>query len=496
MTGQAGMAPYAVDSTVTHLHGGKVPWTADGHPVRVPGQRTILGHGESAAYTYPNDQPGTTLWFHDHVMGSTAANVYAGLAGIYLVRSTDPDETALGIPVGDQHEISLLLGDRSFAADGTVIYGAAFGATDPPAGRPYHTDDQAPEFKGDTIIVNGAVWPHLDVERTPYRFRVVNAASSRFFKLVLRADLTPGTPGTTSDIVADVTTALPIVQIGGDGGFLPVPYRTDDPGGPGAVLLGPGERADLLVDFGAYPQGTRLLLCNEVAAESDNPNGEWPPFTTSLEGNGGDMTVTVTQPQVGGQLPTAWVMQFRVGAAPRRTRSMPTLDFTGSPQIGAALDALRAAAAAVVAPRQFRISEVDQGQEPAQPQIQSTTWLGWYAPRLGQPADHVHRDDVEIWELTNVSPDTHPMHLHLVQFLVQSRENVDGTPVARPGGAADGVDPAERGWKDTLRCGTGQRTRFAVRFTGYEGRSVWHCHILEHEDMGMMRPLFVLPPKP
>ncbi|MCA9298654.1 MAG: multicopper oxidase domain-containing protein, partial [Phycisphaerales bacterium] len=224
--------------TVTHLHGGHVPAEYDGYP-----EFTDLP-GEMSEYVYPNDQDAATLWYHDHALGITRLNVYLGLAGFYLVR--DDVEDALGLPSGS-YEIPLVIQDRTFNSDGSLFY-------------PGPWQDH---FFGDTILVNGKVWPYLDVDRGKYRFRVLNGSNSRTYTLALDDGAT-------------------FYQIGSDGGLLeaPVPLTT--------LTLAPAERADLVIDFASYAPGTEIVLENSAPA----------PFP-------GDPGV--------GVVPN--VMQFRVGAA-------------------------------------------------------------------------------------------------------------------------------------------------------------------------------------
>jgi spore coat protein A, manganese oxidase len=208
----AGDAP----RTVVHLHGGHVEAASDGYP-----EDTTLP-GEANLYVYPNLQLPATLWYHDHAIGITRLNVMMGLAGFYLLR--DPFEQALGLPAG-AYEVPLAIQDRSFAADGSLEYPAAW----------------EEDFFGDTILVNGKVWPFLDVARGKYRFRVLNGSNSRTYELSLSNGAT-------------------FHQIGTDGGLLaaPVPLTL--------VRLSPGERADLVVDFAPYAAGTEILLMNSAPA--------------------------------------------------------------------------------------------------------------------------------------------------------------------------------------------------------------------------------------
>jgi FtsP/CotA-like multicopper oxidase with cupredoxin domain len=206
----AGAAP----RTVVHLHGGKVAQKDDGYP-----EETFLP-GESRTNFYANIQPPATIWFHDHALGITRLNVYMGLAGLYLVR--DPIESALGLPSG-ANEVSLVIQDRTFRADGSLVYPAAW----------------EEHFFGDTIVVNGKVWPYLIVRQGKYRFRVVNGSTSRTYRLAL-------------------SSGANFQQIGTDGGMLAAPVPLTP------LTLMPGERADLVIDFAPYASGTQILMTNSA----------------------------------------------------------------------------------------------------------------------------------------------------------------------------------------------------------------------------------------
>ena len=201
---------------VTHLHGGHVPPASDGHP-----EDTLLP-GESDLYDYPNQQLPATLWYHDHALGITRLNVYLGLAGMYLLR--DSVEEALGLPAGE-HEVPLVIQDRAFRADGSLEYPATW----------------QEHFFGSKILVNGKVWPYLEVERGKYRFRILNAANARTFRLAL-------------------DDGAGFHQIGTDGGLLPAPVALN------RLTLTPAERADVVIDFAGYAPGTVLRLVNDAPA--------------------------------------------------------------------------------------------------------------------------------------------------------------------------------------------------------------------------------------
>ena len=200
--------------TVVHLHGGHVPAAFDGYP-----EATFLP-GAEAVYDYPNAQRAATLWYHDHALGITRLNVYLGLAGFYLIR--DPVEGALGLPAGE-FEIPLVIQDRSFNPDGSLRYPAVW----------------QDHFVGDVILVNGKVWPYLNVKQGKYRFRILNGANARTYRLGL-------------------SPAAPFQQIGTEGGLLPAPVSRD------TITLGPAERADVVVDFAGYAPGAEVRLVNSA----------------------------------------------------------------------------------------------------------------------------------------------------------------------------------------------------------------------------------------
>ncbi len=208
---------------VTHLHGGHVPAAVDGYP-----EATILP-GEQTTYVYPNNQPAATLWYHDHAMGITRLNVIMGLAGFYLLQ--DAVETGLGLPSG-QFEIGLAIQDRSFNPDGTIQYPAAW----------------MEHFFGDKILVNGKVWPYLNVKKGKYRFRMLNGSTSRVYTLAL-------------------SNGAPFWVIGDEGGLLPRPLNRT------TLTITPGERLDVVIDFQPYSNGTEIILQNSAPAPYPGPPG-------------------------------------------------------------------------------------------------------------------------------------------------------------------------------------------------------------------------------
>src|SRR5665647_508641 len=235
---------------VTHLHGGETEPPSDGYPEALftAGEAIIGPHFKKSRYHYVNDQESTTLWYHDHALGLTRLNVLMGLAGGYIIR--DPhnplDKKHSVLPRG-RFDIPLIVQDRSFNDDGSLAY-PSNGVN--PNIHPYWV----PEFFGDTIIVNGKVWPNLNVEPRQYRFRIVNGSNARFYNLMF-------------------SNGMPFIQIGTDGGYLPKPVQLV------SLLISPGERAEILVDFSQLPPGTKLIMTND--ANAPFPGGDPPdPGTT------------------------------------------------------------------------------------------------------------------------------------------------------------------------------------------------------------------------
>ncbi|HEU5058011.1 MAG TPA: multicopper oxidase domain-containing protein [Kofleriaceae bacterium] len=379
--------------TVVHLHGGHVAAESDGYP------EDAYPPGEELTYDYPNWQPAATLWYHDHALGITRLNVYLGLAGIYTVR--DDAEAGRGLPSGE-YDIPLVIQDRSFNPDGTLQYPAMW----------------MEHFFGNTILVNGRVWPYLAVDRGKYRFRVLNGSNARFYRLALADDSAFQVVGTdTGRLAAPVTVA--------------------------SILLAPGERAELVIDFAGYDPGTRVRLVNSAPAPFPGTPGE-------------------------GVVPN--VMQFRIGDAAGHTGA---IDDTPA-DIGS-LDPSDAAEE-----RDFELARVDDDCGGARWLINGKEWDEVSEqPRLGT---------VEIWRFVNRSGFAHPMHMHLVSFRLLDRQEfavLDGE--IQPLGDPVPPAPEEDGWKDTVLVAPNQMVRVIARFEDFAGRFPYHCHMLEHEDHMMMR---------
>jgi spore coat protein A len=437
----------------------------------------------TASFVYPNDQRATTLWYHDHTLGMTRLNVYAGPAGFWLIRG-GPDDVVLdsrdestailpgpapGVgddPLGEYGEIPIVVQDRSFNADGSLFYPDTRAFFDEFEG-PYIPDSPLspiwnPEFFGNMMVINGFTWPYLEVEPRRYRFRLLNGCNSRF--LILQFEH----PG------------VEVWQIGAEGGFLPVPVRLNDypypgsTGGGATVLMGLAERADVIVDFSAAA-GTSFRLLN---LGPDEPFG------------GGEIGLDFdpSDPDSTGQ-----VMEFRVSAG-------PVADPTTPPQY-LQLPAITSVGPANIT-RHLSLNEESYGDVEEEPPVAAL--LGLYDPEGDEDeeaesllwSDSITEnpgvEDVEEWVMYNVTEDAHPIHVHLVQFEVLGREAIGGGPSVA---GSNGPLPWETGFKDTVIAYPGEVTRVRAQFDT-EGFYVWHCHIVEHEDNEMMRPFHVGPIPP
>ena len=465
---------------VTHLHGGVTPSDSDGF-VTAWFTKSELKKGSdftSSTFEYFNAQLATTLWYHDHTLGMTRLTVAAGLAGAYLLRDRN-DPIAPLLPAG-RFEIPLLIQDRAFNDDGSIHFTQV---GDNPDIHPYWD----PEYFGDTIMVNGKVWPRLRVDRRQYRFRIINASNARFYNLKL-------------------SNGMSFTQIGGDGSYLPAPATLTE------ALIAPAERLDILIDFSNLRAGTKIILQNTA-------NQPFP---------GGDPN----DPDTTGQ-----VMRFDVQdtsavhphALPARLIDIPTLVETEG----------------IGNPKLFTLNEHESDAgEPLEVLIDGQRF---HSPITEQP----RVGTTEAWYFQNLTEDAHPVHIHLVEFQLEDRQdidvdrfkayweslngatlplnhatmraNVEDAVVFPPGtpardfltGAPEPPSPAESGWKDTFVAPPGQVTRVRIRFAPQYTKEadlvpgfnpfpfdstagpgyVWHCHILDHEDNDMMRPMKMTPPE-
>jgi spore coat protein A, manganese oxidase len=416
---------------VVHVHGAHVQPQFDGLPDQ------WFTPGNSVTNTYPNAQRGANLIYHDHAMGVTRLNVYAGLIGGFVI--VDPAEAALGLPSG-KFDVPLVIQDKTFNRD----------STSPKFGQLVYPAKWVPEYFGTAITVNGMAWPYEKVKPRKYRFRVWNGANDRFFNFRF-------------------SNGMKFWQIGTDGGLLAHPVELHH------LLLGPGERADLVVDFSAQ-RGRSIVLGNN--ASTPYPGGD--PVTKNA----------------------SKVMQFRVSNA--------MVDDSGRLPRTLSTDIPTAASMAANAAqtRDITLSEVPDlsHPDPAEPNAYEPMPL-LEGKSYMDPVDITPKlGTTEVWRYVNTTMDMHPMHEHDVMNRIVARvpfnveaywhDQVKGrlkNLEAYFTGPPEPAKPNENGWKDTVQCPPGYVTEVVMTFNDYVGTYVLHCHILSHEEHDMMRPFEVIP---
>lgn len=594
----AGAEPGITENrTAVHLHGGAVPWFSDGGPfgffdaagnkgisfvnnaVLRPNDLTVKAN--EAEYYYPNNQSARLMWYHDHAMGITRLNAYAGIASAYIIR--DKFEAGLakdfGLPgfvEAGGRELPLIFQDKIFQNGITTTEiealpfpGAVTGlgnlwypyeydlnrwANDPLAPKAPPTS-VVPESYGDTMLVNGTAFPKATIEPRRYRFRILNACQARVLNLQLYEE------SATTPNVPDFTKPGPNwTVIGTEGGFLAkavsVPSarlttfgdamggRFVDPAAPGgSLIVAGGERLDLVVDFNGMA-GKKYILFNDAPAPY--PNGAPENDYLKLDGTGPDTSI---------------LMRFEVGLdlinpatrKPFIPKDKPWLITATTPLAGhgdAKIDPPLAGSAAAtpvtklswntattaplpiptragVTVRQLTLNETFDANGrliqmlgtnvATSPGDFSRPYFDQKSLTLSAATETPLAGAIEVWQIANTTGDTHPIHFHLANAQILSREAFDWqtflnsatsantvvTPVAIPG-TLRGPEATELGWKETIKMHPGEVTTVIMQFnlpkvpfavppsprTG-GNEYVWHCHILEHEEHDMMRTLVV-----
>jgi spore coat protein A len=436
----------------------------------------VWGNG-FATFQFPNANRASTIWYHDHALGMTRLNVYAGPAGFYIIRGGPAGDDAVidtrtntqavlpgPAPKADDpfppnktyYEIPIAIQDRAFNNDGSLFYPNTREFFDSFLG-PYIPETDVspiwnPEFFGNMIMVNGNTWPFQTVERRRYRIRFLNGCQSRF--LMLDFSQIPN---------------VEVWQIGNEGGLLPAPVNlTADHGN--RLLMGLAERADLIVDFTNVLEGNYVLgnVC------PDEPFGGGEP----------GVDFDFADPDTTGQ-----IMEFRVVSANAPDPTTPPM-YLQLPAIAPLpventirpLALLEMMSMVHDGPAEAMLGTVDASGMPMHHM--------WSDPITENPSV----GDTEVWEFYNFTADAHPMHVHEVTFEVVNREGLmldplTGEPV-RPvqlSGNVRSPEAWESGLKDTVIAYPGEVTRIKAKFD-VPGQFVWHCHIVEHEDNEMMRP--------
>jgi spore coat protein A len=438
LSGVANWKKYGVP-VVTHLHGGHSEAVSDGGPLSwftpffiKTGPEFVKGQKEP--FNYGNDQDAATIWYHDHALGITRLNVYAGLAGFYLI--TDDQEQQLKathkLPA-DEYDMGLAIQDRMFTADGQLFYPSKLEDSDD------SLSSIIPEFFGNFILVNGKTWPVLNVEPRQYRFRILNGSDSRFYNLFLSRNLS-------------------FWQIGSDQGLLTSPVLMNQ------MLLGPGQRKEVIIDFSDPALwGQTIILRNN--AKSPYRKGE----TVDPNTTGRIMAFRVDKPLNG---------NIALSVLPAKFHSPITPLLQNGPT------------------RKLLLAERNDDKERIEPMLGTVD--GGAFDFDDPITENIKLNDTEIWEIYNTTVDAHPIHLHLVKFQVISRQKFNGTvdPETKKLtniqllGQPQLSNLDQEGWQDTKVMFPGEVTRIIAKFDR-TGKYVWHCHILSHEDHDMMRPFVV-----
>lgn len=373
--------------TNIHWHGLTLPENMDGHP------KDIASSPGSFNYVLPIQQRGGTYWYHAHPHGATARQVFMGLAGMFIVN--DNEEAALNLPSGD-YEVPLIIQDKRFS-------GKNFDYTP--------SDEEIMSgYLGETIIVNGIHSPFLNVASTWYRMRLLNGSTARVYNVAF------------SD-------GLEFHIIGSDGGLLQYPEQVS------SILLGPGERIDVVVDFSNLSVGKEVFLVSNKFSKYNE------------QGRQGFK-----------------IMKFKVDRSESTNFELPSMLSTITPLNPAQ-----------VKTRRFDIAATIDGEGGGHGGTRRHPING-KTFEMDRVDETVEAGSIEVWEFDNTAGDEiHPMHIHGVQFQVLERT-----------GGRNQIIASEKGWKDTVLVMPGEKVKVIMTFPMYKGVFVFHCHNLEHEDDGMM----------
>jgi len=484
---------------VPHVHGGKNDSQFDGNPEYFysPGYGVTGPRWADKKYLYGgpdwNDVAGM-MWYHDHALGITRLNVYAGLAGFFPLRDDSDSGQAdnlLGLPA-DPYELGFAVQDRMFWDTGELFYSAfpgdpfyddfitGEGVVLPEADFPGGGPTALAEFFGDHMMVNGFTWPKYSVESRQYRVRFLNGTDSRFMRLKFKV-----VPAGVTDPAAGYD--LPFLVIGSDQGLRATAAEINE------VDFLPGERLDVIVDFKNVPAGSRVIVENLLG---DSPfGGDLPAAEDLFPDRRTDrvMAFDVVKPFDNAILDTnvydGMALVDRT-AIPKATKVRKLALFEGTDNLGRLQPLLGTAEP---------VTDVTGNSADGS--------LAWFQPITENP----DLGATEIWEFYNATGDAHPVHLHLVHFEVMNRQRFSANVIEQPTPQHDGTvgvgfrlekvktkgrklapDASEETRRDMVMALPGEVTRVKMSFQK-PGRYVWHCHILSHEDHEMMRPFHVGP---
>ncbi|KAG4984455.1 hypothetical protein JHK82_029294 [Glycine max] len=437
--------------TVVHLHGGIHAPESDGNAnawfTSKFNQRGPTWTKKT--YHYPNNQQPGNLWYHDHAMGLTRVNLLAGLLGAYIIRHPEIEDP-LGLPSGDEFDRTLIVFDRSFRTDGSIFMSSI-------GNNPKIHPQWQPEYFGDAIIVNGKAWPRLTVRRRKYRFRIINASNARFFRFFF-------------------SNGLRFTHVASDSAYIEKPVTANE------TLVGPSEITDIVVDF-SRSKSNVAILAND--AKYPYPSGD--PVN---EANGKVIKFIIIPDHD---------QQLHTSRLPKRFLEYPLLDLSS-----------------VTHTRYVAMYEYASD-------IDEPTHLYLNAKPYEAPAtENPKVGSTELWYVINLTEDNHPLHIHLGLFKV-----LDQTELVKPHdeftecmtkindavkchvdkyarGKKIEVPAHEKGWKNVFKMMPGHVTKVAVRFSYIHTNAsyafdattepgyVYHCHVLDHEDNAMMRPLKII----
>ncbi len=376
------------EETNIHWHGLIVPENMDGHP------KDVYPAGGSYNYVLPIQQRAGTYWYHPHPHGATARQVFMGLAGMFIVN--DSEEASLNLPSGDA-EIPLIIQDKRFAG----------------ASLDYSPSDNEimTGYLGEQITVNGIYSPYINVSKGWQRLRILNGSTARVYKLAF-------------------SNGMSFHVIGSDGGLLASPESVS------SLMLAPGERADVLVDFSSLPIGQEVFLAsNKFSKYNIQGRQDFNIMKFKIEREAsGAFSLPASLSSVP-PIPSSTAVQTRV--------------FDIAAMVGGGMGGHGGMGRHSINGKIFDMERIDET---------------------------VKAGTTEIWEFDNwMGDEIHPMHIHGVQFQVVERI-----------GGRNSLIATEKGWKDTVLLMPGEKVRVIMTFPSYKGVFVFHCHNLEHEDDGMM----------
>jgi FtsP/CotA-like multicopper oxidase with cupredoxin domain len=431
-------------SSIVHWHGLILPEDMDGHP------RFAIEPGQTYIYEFEVINRAGMNWFHPHPDRLTGQQAYAGLAGLFIV--TDPEEAVLKLPSG-AYEVPIVLQDRTLDTNNQLLYlGSKIGTprnsgmggmggmnNSDRSGRGMGDMSSMMGFLGEKLFINGKSDFTLAAATRIYRLRILNGSNSRIYKL-------------------GWSNGNPLTVIGTDGSLLTQPVERK------YVMLAPGERVDIWADFSKLKVGTELALNSLAFSGAENVGG------SSM----GGMMGSGNAPELGAAMKLFNVKIDRAETEPLKL-----------PSNLAALPLLRPADAINAAqPRPVELA------------LQGMKWTingQLFEMNAATPQETVKLNSIELWEIINkLNPGAmmdakgmaHPIHFHGVKFQVISRQVL---PELAAGWQTVKDGYVDEGFKDTVMVMPGERVKLLMKFEDYSGLFAYHCHILEHEDAGMMR---------